>query len=132
MENKEVNNRIVLTVLKFATSSAIATLVDLCLFLFVLSPIMDVFWAEFIAGFVGMTINFFLQKKYVFDLKRNAYYAFALSLGFSLVALILGSYLMKALTLIDLFALYLIVPKIIVVSFKFCFNFLTKRWIFEK
>jgi putative flippase GtrA len=121
-----------ISVAKFATSSAIATLVDFVLFLFVLSPILPIFWAEFFSGLAGMLINFFLQKRYVFTLRRNAYIAFALSLASSLIALLLGSYLMTYLVQIPLLAKYILLAKIIVVGSKFFFNYFTKRRIFER
>lgn len=120
------------SVLKFATSSAVATLVDFCLFTFVLSHYLDIFYAEIISGFVGMTINFFLQKKYVFDLQRNQVWAFVLSIVFSFVGLFLGGLLMQHLAKMDLFIEYLFVAKLIVIGAKFIFNYFTKRWIFEK
>ena len=132
METKERLRKFSLSVAKFATSSVVATVVDFVLFLFVLSPILKPFWAEFFSGFVGMVINFFLQKKFVFTLRRNAYAAFGLSILFSLIALLLGSYLMKFLVTIDFLAEYIVIAKIIVVGTKFFFNYFTKRRIFEK
>jgi len=117
---------------KFAASSAIATLIDFCLFIFVLQPVIKPFWAEFISGFIGMTVNFILQKRYVFQLKRNLYMAFTLSIVFSVFALVSGSFMIQGFSHIPFFASYMFIPKIIVVGFKFIFNFYTKRWIFEK
>lgn len=132
MKDKKQYKKLAITLTKFATSSAIATLVDICLFIFVLYPILNVFLAEFISGFVGMIINFYLQKKYVFKLNRDAYAAFSLSILFSLIALLLGSLIMKGLVTFPILAAYIIIPKIMVIGFKFFFNFFTKKWIFEK
>ncbi len=132
MKNKEPYKKLAITITKFATSSAIATAVDICLFMFVFYPILNIFLAEFFSGFIGMIINFYLQKKYVFKLNRNAYIAFSLSIFFSLIALLIGSLLMKGLVTIPILATYVIIPKIMVIGFKFFFNFFTKKWIFEK
>ncbi|UKN02141.1 GtrA family protein [Paracrocinitomix mangrovi] len=117
---------------KFMLASVIATLVDIILFTFVLTQFLPVFESELIAGFVGMCINFFIQKKYVFELKRNQVIAFALSISLSLVAILLGGLIVKFLVTFDFFATYLILAKLIVVGIKFFFNFFTKRWVFER
>ena len=125
---------IIYSIGKFATSSAVASVVDLVLFTFVLTKIfnLEIFTAEIIAGFVGMVINFILQKRFVFYLQRNLYVAFSLSIGFSLIALFLGGFAIKYLVTIPIFSSYLIIPKVMVMGSKFFFNYLTKRWVFEK
>lgn len=132
METKARLKSFSLSLAKFATSSVLATVVDFVLFLFVLSPVLKPFWAEFFSGFVGMVINFFLQKRFVFTLRRNAYAAFGLSILFSLIALLLGSYLMQFLVSFDFFKEYLVIAKVMVVASKFFFNYFTKKRIFEK
>lgn len=113
-------------------SSAVATAVDILLFTFVFTTFLPVFESELISGFIGMCINFVLQKKYVFDLQRKQINAFVLSIAFSFVALFLGGFLIKYLVEVPIFAQYLIIPKLIVIGFKFFFNYFTKRWVFEK
>jgi len=110
----------------------VATVVDVLLFTYVFTKFLTVFQSEILAGFIGMCINFILQKRYVFKLKRNQYIAFGMSIGLSIVALFLGGFLIDALVEVPLFATYLILPKLIVISFKFFFNYFTKRWVFEK
>jgi putative flippase GtrA len=113
-------------------SSVIATATDILLFTLVFTTFLPVFESELISGFIGMCINFVLQKKYVFDLQRNQLIAFILSIILSIVALLLGGLLIDFLVEFDLMAKYLIIPKLIVIGSKFFFNFFTKRWIFEK
>ncbi len=117
---------------KFGFSSAIASLVDLMLFTFVLIKFLPVFKAELIAGFVGMLLNFVLQKRMVFELKRNQYAAFGLSIVFSLLVLLLGGFLISTLARFPLFARYLILTKLFVMGCKFFINYFSKRWVFEK
>ncbi|MEO9533093.1 MAG: GtrA family protein [Crocinitomicaceae bacterium] len=117
---------------KFALFSLVATLVDFCLFSFVLSPIMEPFKAELISGFVGMCTNFYFQKNFVFQNKRNNYAAFALSITFSLIALLLGAFLISFLV-DDVFqGKYIMLAKLISIGFKFLFNYFTKKWVFER
>ncbi len=120
------------SITKFGASSVVATAVDICLFTFVLTKFLPVFQSELISGFIGMLINFALQKRFVFHLQRNQYAAFALSVSFSLIALFLGGILIDNLVRVELLATYIILPKLIVTGFKFFFNYFTKRWVFEK
>ena len=117
---------------KFGASSVVATGADILLFTFVFSQFLPVFESEILSGFIGMLINFVLQKRFVFHLQRNQYLAFFMSVGFSLFGLFLGGFLIQSLVKIELLATYLILPKLIVTGFKFFFNYFTKRWVFEK
>lgn len=113
-------------------SSAIATAIDILLFTLVFTQFLPVLESELISGFIGMVINFILQKKYVFDLQRNQIVAFMLSIALSFLALFLGGLLIDFLVGFELLAAYLIIPKLMVMAAKFFFNYFTKRWIFEK
>ena len=117
---------------KFGASSVVATGADILLFTFVFTQFLPVFESEILSGFIGMLINFVLQKRFVFHLQRNQYLAFFMSVGFSLFGLFLGGFLIQSLVKIELLATYLILPKLIVTGFKFFFNYYTKRWVFEK
>jgi putative flippase GtrA len=117
---------------KFGASSVVATGADILLFTFVFTQFLPVFESEILSGFIGMLINFVLQKRFVFHLQRNQYLAFFMSVGFSLFGLFLGGFLIQSLVKIELLATYLILPKLIVTGFKFFFNYFTKRWVFEK
>jgi putative flippase GtrA len=121
-----------LSMWRFGITSGLATGIDFILFSFVFVNYMNVFSAELLAGGIGMLINFFLQKKYVFKLQRNVYQALALSIGFSLIGLFLGAFLIKGLATISFFAAHLMLAKVLVIGSKFLFNYFTKRWVFEK
>lgn len=130
-----VNNKyknIIVSMTKFMASGLLATLIDIALFTFVFSTFMHVYYAELLAGSVGMVVNFILHKRYVFELKRNAYVAFVLYIGFSLIALFFGAWLIEILVEVEWLAVYLIVPKLIVTGVKFFYNYFTKRWVFER
>ena len=117
---------------KFGLASSLATAVDFLLFRFVLYELIPLFYAELFASLVGMIINFFVQKKFVFELRRNAVAAFGLSLLSSFIILLLGSVLITQLNKIAWLAAHISVAKIIVIGTKFIFNFIVKQWIFEK
>lgn len=116
----------------FGGVSSIATLLDFVLFRFVFYYVLPLFWAEILASLIGMVLNFFLQKKYVFELKRKSYTAFFLSLLFSLIILFFGGFILTQLTKIELFATYISLAKLSTMGIKFLFNFFSKQWVFEK
>ena len=73
--------------LKFASSSAIATAVDFALYLIFVSYVFAPAISNVISAGVGMLINFFLQKAYVFDVNRKVSEAFLISLSTSIVGI---------------------------------------------
>ena len=81
---------------------------------------------------MGMIINFILQKRYVFILHRKLDAAFALSIGFSLLGIIIGSTIIGLLVKIDFFSENPFITKLIVTGLIFFYNFYTKRFAFEK
>lgn len=141
MIEKIINHRLFSLVLKFGSASLVATLVDYLLYTFVFTELGDgpvvfpwftVDYADLAAAFCGMLVNFFLQKNYVFKMERGFVVTFLLSILFSLIILLFGSWFMHKLKLIALFAAYPILAKIIVTGIKFIINFFTKKWVFEK
>lgn len=124
--------QLIKSVFKFGMVSGLATICDFALFTFVFSKILPVFWAEIISAFIGMVINFYMQKRFVFSLKRKASQAFLMSLGTSIIIMFVGAFTLKALTQISIFAQYLVLAKILVMGGKFILNFHTKKWVFEK
>lgn len=119
------------SIIKFGLVSGLATICDFALFTFVLTKVLPVFWAELGAAFVGMIINFFMQKRFVFMLNRKAYQAFFLSITTSVLLMVLGAFAMKGLTEIAFFATHLVIAKILIMGSKFLVNYFTKRWVFE-
>lgn len=93
---------------------------------------MPLFWAEICAAFIGMVINFFMQKRFVFTLNRKPTNAFLLSVAFSLAFMYLGAIGIKTLSEIEFFAQHLLIAKVIVMGSKFVLNYFSKRWVFEK
>ncbi len=79
-----------------------------------------------------MIINFFLQKKFVFELKRKAINAFILSVVSSVIVMSIGALVITQLTKIEYLALHISIAKILVIGMKFGMNFFIKQWVFEK
>lgn len=83
----------------------------------------------------GMLINFFLQKRFVFDLQRKISIAFILAICVSLVGVSLNTGIVALLSKYEFFmqsGLYQILPKIIATGIVFFYNFYMKRYVFEK
>ena len=119
-------------IIKFFSFSSVATLVDFCLFTFVFSKITTPFYAEIMASSIGIIVNFLFQYFLVFDTKRKATSAFALSFTVSITTMTLGSLLMIQLVLFEFFETYLFAAKIVVMGSKAGLNYFGKKWVFEK
>ncbi len=118
--------------LKFAATSSLATLVDNILYNLLVYTVLDAVSSNLISSSCGMLINFFLQKRYVFFLRRDLYSAFFMSIGFSLLGIAIGTYIVYWLTHYPFFAKYQFVTKLLVTGIIFFYNFYTKRFAFEK
>jgi len=120
--------------LRFALTSSMATLVDLGLwtlltYLELLAPEP----ANIVSGFCGMVVNFFLQKRYVFDLQRKVSTAFIMALVVSLGGIALGTFIISLLVQIPFFTgKFQILAKLCATGIVFFYNFFLKRYVFEK
>lgn len=129
---------------KFALVSLVATSFDLLFYsLFVLvilaadgtpaSP-REMTVVTFVGAFCGMLINFFLQKRFVFDLKRKVSTAFILAVCVSLVGILLNTGIVGFFSKIDWFTAEewrKILPKLFATGTVFFYNFYMKRLVFE-
>jgi putative flippase GtrA len=117
---------------KFAATSSIATFVDYVLYLLLVHYFFNPVLSHIISYGTGMLINFHLQKKFIFQLKRDVAHAFVLSLSFSLIGLALSTALIYILTRFTFFLDYQFLTKLIVTGIVFFYNFFTKQYAFEK
>lgn len=119
---------------KFAITSSIATAIDYGIYIFLTTMMLtSESVAHAISYSVGMIINFFLQKRFIFLLQRKLYQAFGLSVIFSLIGWMISQGLFNALIrYTDFFHQNDILAKIIVTFVIFFYNFYTKRFSFEK
>ena len=116
-------------IVKFLTSSVVATGVDFLLYtalLFVFTPIV----AHFCSATTGMILNFILQRRFVFNVTRALKTSFLLSVLFSVGGIFLGAGIIYMLTKLALFAEYPLVAKIVAIGVVFFYNYETKKIAF--
>lgn len=118
--------------LKFAVSSAFATIVDYFLYILLVSYAFTPVISNLISASVGMILNFVIQKRYIFTLKRKAATVFLISVLVSLGGVGLGTLFIFLLNKIAFFNEYQFVTKAIVIGLIFNYNFYFKRFAFEK
>ncbi|GAB4397914.1 MAG: hypothetical protein OHK0053_15390 [Microscillaceae bacterium] len=123
---------LLLSKLKFATTSALASLVDYSLYLLLVSQAYVPTTAHRISAGCGMVLNFFLQKRFIFALKRRAYMAFAISVFFSLLGIEIGAQIIRGLNQFTFFAEHQPITKLVSMGLVFFYNFYTKRFAFER
>ncbi|HCD51637.1 MAG TPA: hypothetical protein DEQ34_04260 [Balneolaceae bacterium] len=123
----------VLPKIKFAATSAIATAVDYSIYLslFYLAAFPPTL-SNVVSYSIGMVINFILQKRFIFDLKRNWKTAFAISVTFSLIGLTLSTFFIYLLSLNPFLYTHQYLTKAMVTGTMFLYNFYTKKFSFEK
>jgi putative flippase GtrA len=117
---------------KFAATSSIATLVDYVLYLVLVHFFLNPVLSNLISYGTAILINFQLQKKFIFILRRKVTHAFMLSLSFSLIGLALSTLLIFILTRFSFFQDFQFLTKLIVTGIIFFYNFFTKQFAFEK
>ena len=131
--------------LKFATVSLAATAFDFLFYsFFVLLILPDdgspstrqkIIIVTAVGAFIGMLINFFMQKRFVFDLQRKVSVALMLAIGVSLGGVFLNTSIVAFLSDYDFFLqskFHKILPKITATGLVFFYNFYLKRYVFEK
>lgn len=131
--------------LKFAAVSLVATSFD---FLFYSTFILTIFPLDgteatrkemivitAISGCIAVLINFFLQKRLVFNLKRKVSTTFILAMCLSLLGIVANTIIVAWLSKYDFFVqggFYKVLPKIIATGVVFIPNFYLRRFVFEK
>ncbi|MDD3344464.1 MAG: GtrA family protein [Sulfurospirillaceae bacterium] len=116
-------------IVKFFTTSLLATGVDFCLYTILLlfaTPVIS----HFISATCGMIVNFILQKKFVFTLNRALKVSFILSLCFSVGGIFLGAGIIYGLTQWSFFLTYPLIAKIVAIGVVFFYNYQTKKIAF--
>lgn len=117
--------------LKFGFYSAIATFIDYLIYITLVYTETQIVFAHIVSYSCGAVINFFFQKKFIFNLNKKGHVAFATSITFSLLGLTLSSVLISYLKDVSFLEIHPILPKIIVTGVVFFYNFYTKRFAFE-
>ena len=117
---------------KFAMSSSVATLVDYVLYQVLVRYFFSPVASNLISATVGMVINFFLQKKYIFELKRSVNIAFIISLLVSVGGIGISTIIIHFLNKSEMLAGNQYIIKAIATGTVFFYNFYMKRFAFEK
>ena len=117
---------------KFAMSSSVATLVDYVLYQLLVKYLFSPVVSNLISATVGMIINFFLQKKYIFELNRSVKVAFIISLLVSVGGIGISTGIIHFLNKSEILAGNQYIIKAMATGTVFFYNFYMKRFAFEK
>lgn len=119
--------------LKYAASAGLATLVDYALFFALIEGLQfSATMAQPFAYMAGVLVNFVLQKRFVFDLKRSVWSAFGLALLVSLGGLLLSTGIIYLLdNWVPFFQQRHFWAKLLTTGIVFFYNFSFKRLVFE-
>ncbi|MDG1099597.1 MAG: GtrA family protein [Saprospiraceae bacterium] len=113
-------------------SSSLATLVDYVLYQVLVRYLFSPVVSNLISATVGMVINFFLQKKYIFELKRSVKITFIISLFVSVGGIGISTSIIHFLNKSEMLAGNQYIIKAIATGTVFFYNFYMKRFAFEK
>jgi len=117
---------------KYATTSAIATALEYVMFGLLKYQGFAGTYAHIISYACGMVLNFLLQKRFIFDLKRSLSTAFLMAMMVSLGGMALSTGIFVTLTQWEWFHQNDYVAKMIATGIVFFYNFYLKRFVFEK
>ncbi|MEJ6680885.1 MAG: GtrA family protein [Flavobacteriales bacterium] len=126
------------SVFKFGLGSVVATVVDLLLFIFVFSPILSPFYAYLAAAAIGISVNFLIQKLFIFEMKKSVYSTLFLSVSASIITTFIGAFLIEEFVEWSILTENLeethvkTAAYILVTGIRFFLNFFSKKYIFER
>ncbi len=118
-----------LKLIRFFGTSLIATTIDFCLYVLLLSSLSPTL-AHIVSATSGMVVNFILQRRWVFNPTRSMGVSFLLSALFSLGGVFLGAILVYFFTQATLLKDFEIIAKLITIAIVFVYNYLTKKIAF--
>ena len=120
--------------IKFGMGSLFSTGLDYAIFFSLL-------WADFgleigfiqaIALSISIASNFIIQRNLIFKKVRGLVASMGWSISFSLISVVLSSFLAQWLNTFPFFNEYPIFIKLLITAVFFLFNFYTKQYSFEK
>ena len=117
---------------KFATTSVIATSVEYLMYSIFNYAGLSKRLSQVLSYACGMIVNFLLQKRFVFDLKRSVSKAFLLSMLVSLGGMAINYAIFSSLLRIPFFEQHHYLAKLGATGIVFFYNFYLKRYVFEK
>ena len=117
---------------KFASTSLLATVVDYTLYLTLVYTGFEKVPSNIVSASCGFLINFLLQKRFIFTLKRRLRTAFFMSMSFSAFGIAISTGLIFLFNKNQFLDQHQYITKMIVMGIMFFYNFYTKRIAFEK
>ncbi len=117
---------------KFATTSLIATSVEYGLYTLLTFSSMALKPAQIISYGCGMLVNFLLQKRFVFELKRKLSSAFIGAMAVSLGGMAINFGIYSFLLRFPFFMENHYFAKLGATGIVFFYNFYMKRYVFER
>ena len=115
----------------FALTGLVATGINYGMYLLLVDRYLPPGPATVIAYSSSVLLNFFLQRYFVFELRRSVGSAFVLSMGVSAVGLFLDWLIVTGLHVFPLFGNAEWVIKLVATGIVFFYNFYAKRRVFE-
>ena len=119
-------------VLKFAMTGGVATLVDISLYLLLVTWFLGPVTANVISYGLAMCLNFFLQRTFVFKLNRSLIDAFRLSMLVSLGGMAFSTGIVFGLNQVEGLTDHQWLVKLVATGVVFVYNFFFKRYAFER
>jgi putative flippase GtrA len=116
---------------KFAASGLAATALDYVLYLVLVGRFFPPVAANVTSYSIAVIVNFLLQKKFVFTLRRKAPQAFAGAMLVSVGGLLLSTGIVYALSQFAFFYQRQYLTKLAATGIVFFYNFFLKRFVFE-
>ncbi len=132
MSRWEQIQKLLLLKVRYATASASATVVDYALWFLLTGLGTTATLAHFISYPVGVLLNFYFQRKYIFSLRRKLRHTFLMAMSISAIGWWAGTALIALLLQVPFFAATPILAKLLVNCVLFLYNFYLKRFAFEK
>ncbi len=129
---KEDIRKFILPKVKFASTSFTATVVDYTLYLSLVYSGFPKVYSNIVSAGCGFLVNFFLQKRFIFTLKRKATTTFLISITFSLLGIGISTVLIYLLSKNSFLNSHQYITKLLVTGIMFFYNYYTKRFAFEK
>jgi putative flippase GtrA len=118
--------------IKFASTSLIATILDYIIYLTLVYSGFNKVYSNVISASIGFLVNFFLQKKFIFTLRRKAHHTFLISMSFSTAGIGISTLFIFLFNKNVFLDHHQYITKLLVMGIMFFYNFYTKRIAFEK
>jgi putative flippase GtrA len=118
--------------LRFAMTSVVATAVDYTLYLILVDRVFEPVVANVVSFSTAVLVNFTLQKRFVFALRRKTWVVFVLAILVSIGGLILSTGIIAGLNQSAFFRGRQYLTKLVATGIVFFYNFYLKRFAFEK